>query len=86
MCGVDLAREAGLDIERFPRVRIDVSGGTARARRCPVDLTVFGRRIGTEILIVDKSEIVLLGRRDVFAAFQFGFDERARTLLIEPYE
>ena len=45
----------------------------------------FGRRIGTEILVV-KSEVVLLGRRDVFAAFQFGFDERANTLLIEPYD
>jgi hypothetical protein len=26
------------------------------------------------------------GRRDVFNAFQFGFDERAKLLLIEPYD
>jgi hypothetical protein len=29
---------------------------------------------------------VLLGCRDAFAAVQFGFDERASTLLIEPYD
>jgi hypothetical protein len=27
-----------------------------------------------------------LGRRDVVAAGQFGFDERANTLLIQPYD
>ena len=27
MCGADLAREAGLDVERFPLVRIDLAGG-----------------------------------------------------------
>jgi hypothetical protein len=48
-------------------------------------LGILGRRISTEVLVVE-ADLVLLGRRDVFAAFQFGFDDRAKLLLIEPYD
>ncbi|HEY7034959.1 MAG TPA: hypothetical protein VH482_26700 [Thermomicrobiales bacterium] len=47
---------------------------------------MLGQRIATEILVLETNIVlVLLGRHDVFRAFQFGFDERARTLLVEPY-
>src|SRR5688572_20310828 len=84
-CSVQIAREAGLDPERFPLEPIRGIGGVTRVRRCPIDPLILGRRIGTEILVVE-AKVVVLGRRDVFAAFQFGFDERAQTLLIEPYD
>ena len=84
-CSVHIARTAGVDLDQFPVERIRGVGGIVRARRCPMDLLILGRRIGAEILVVEAN-VVLLGRQDVFAAFQFGFDERARILLIEPYE
>ncbi len=84
-CSVAVARAAGIDTDAFPVERVRGIGGTTRARRCPIDLLILGRRIGTEILVVDAN-VVLLGRRDVFAAFLFGFDERGQTLLIEPYD
>lgn len=84
-CSVAVARLAGIDVDAVPVERIRGIGGATRARRCPIDLLIFGHRIGTEILVVETN-IVLLGRRDVFAVFQFGFDERAKTLLIEPYD
>ena len=59
-------------------------GGINVARLCPMDLELFGRRIATEILVVDAN-LVLLGRHDVFDAFVLAFDQRARTILIEPY-
>ena len=85
VCSVAVTRAAGVDLDQFPRERIRGIGGTTRARRCPMDLHILGRRIGTEILVVEAN-VVLLGRHDVFAAFQFGFDERASLLLIEPYD
>jgi hypothetical protein len=85
VCSVAVARAAGVDFDALPAERIRGIGGIARARRCPIDLLIFGRRIGTEIFVVERGAI-LLGRHDVFAAFQFGFDERANTLLIEPYD
>jgi hypothetical protein len=84
-CSAGVARAAGVDLQQFPVERIRGVGGITRARRCPIDLLILGRRIGTEILVLETN-VVLLGRRDVFAAFQFGFDERASTLLIEPYD
>jgi hypothetical protein len=50
-----------------------------------MDLEVLGTRIGTDLLIVER-ELVVLGRHDVFNVLQFGFDERAKLLLIEPYD
>lgn len=79
-----IAREAGIVLEDFPAITISGVGGRGWARRCPLELELFGRRIATEVYVVEGA-IVLLGRQDVFAAFQFGFDERAQTLLIEPY-
>lgn len=84
-CSVVIARAAGIDVDAFPLARVRGPGGVTRARRCPIDLLIFGRRIGTEILVVEANT-VLLGRHDVFAAFQFGFDERAASLLVEPYD
>lgn len=84
-CSIAVARAAGIDVDSLPVERIRGVGGLTRGRRCPIDLLILGRRIGTEILVVDRGAI-LLGRSDVFAAFQFGFDERASLLLIEPYD
>ena len=84
VCSARIARLAGIDLDLFPIVRIEGVGGIIRARRCPIDIHVLGHRIGTEILVVETSAVIL-GRHDVFAAFQFGFDERAGLLLIEPY-
>jgi hypothetical protein len=82
---VAIARAAGIDVEAFPFERVRGVGGVTRARRCPIDLLILNRRIGTEILAVE-STTVLLGRNDVFTEFQFGFDERAASLLVEPYD
>ena len=84
-CSVQIARLAGINLDEFPIERVRGVGGIIRARRCPIDLLILGRRIGTEILVVETN-VVLLGRRDLFAAFQFGFDERSSTLLVEPYD
>ena len=84
VCSEAIAREAGIEIERFPELRVRGIGGVTRDRRCPIDLLIYGVRIDTEVLVVSSHHIVL-GRHDVFNAFQFGFDERAKLLLIEPY-
>jgi hypothetical protein len=85
LCSGDIAEEAGVDLALFPRIRIKGVGGLERARRCPIDLTILGRRVATEVFVVERKNFVLLGRHDVFNAFQIGFDERAKELLVEPY-
>jgi hypothetical protein len=48
-------------------------------------MALFGRRLATETLVVESSvDPVLLGRHDIFRALEFGFDERAELLLVEP--
>jgi hypothetical protein len=83
-CSVAIAREAGIELERFPARRIGGVGGLTRARLCPIDISILGRRIPLEICVVE-ADIVILGRHEIFRAFQFGFDERAEVLLVEPY-
>jgi hypothetical protein len=83
-CSVRIAEEAGINLAQFPPRPVRGVGGLSRARLCPIDMNILGRRIPVEILVVEH-HIVLLGRHDVFRAFQFGFDERAELLLIEPY-
>jgi hypothetical protein len=85
LCSELIAEQAGIDLERFPVSQIHGVGGLEPVRRCPIDLMIMGRRIATEILVVRRKDLVLLGRQDVFNAFQIGFDERAETLLVEPY-
>lgn len=84
VCSVRIAREVGLDMTAFPSLPTRGVGGISQARLCPMDLELFGRRVATEVLVVDAN-IVLLGRRDVFDAFVFAFDQRAGLVLIEPY-
>jgi hypothetical protein len=85
-CSAPIAREAGIDRSPFPVHPIRGPGNVTRARLCPIDINMLGQRIATEILVLETNIVlVLLGRHDVFRAFQFGFDERARTLLVEPY-
>lgn len=83
-CSEAAAREAEIDLDQFPVRRIRGIVGQTRARLCPIDMNILGRRISLEILVVE-ADIVLLGCHDIFRAFQFGFDERASTLLVEPY-
>lgn len=84
LCSTTVAVEAGIDLSTFPVRRFKGAGGSGRARLCPIDLNILGHRIPTEILVIDGN-VVLLGRHDIFRAFQFGFDERAELLLVEPY-
>jgi hypothetical protein len=49
-----------------------------------MDVTILGRRVPIEMLVVEE-ELVLIGRHDLFRVFQFGFDERADVLLVDPY-
>src|SRR5688500_12022689 len=46
---VDIAREAGIDLDAFPERSVRGIGGTMRARRCPIDLHILQRRIATEV-------------------------------------
>jgi len=84
VCSVSVAEEAGINLAQFPLRPVRGVGGLSRARLCPIDLNFLGRRIPVEILVVEANT-VLLGRHDVFRAFQYGFDERAELLLVEPY-
>jgi hypothetical protein len=84
VCSAAIAIEAGIDLSQFPLRRFKGPSGFGRVRLSPIDLTILERRIAAEILVVDAN-IVHLGRHDVFRAFQFGFDERAELLLVEPY-
>ena len=84
LCSTAIAEEAGIELSQFPIRRVRGVGGLLSAHFCPMDLTILGQRIPLEILVVD-TEILVLGRHDVFRAFQFGFDELAQLLLVEPY-
>jgi hypothetical protein len=84
VCSITIALEAGMDVAAFPVRPMRGIGGISRGRLCPMDLELFGRRVATEILVVEAN-LVLLGRRDVFDAFVFGFDQRAGQILIDPY-
>src|SRR5262249_44516741 len=85
-CSTSVARKAGIEVENFPERTIRGVGSIVRARHCPIDMTLLGQRIATEILVIDTPvDLVLLSRHDVFRAFQFAFDEQANVLLAEPY-
>jgi predicted aspartyl protease len=84
-CSASIAREAGLDLSSFPERAVLGAGGISRARLRPIDVNILGHRLAIEILVIDLPDSVLLGRHDVFRAFQFAFDERAEVLLVEPY-
>jgi predicted aspartyl protease len=84
-CSASIAREAGLDPFRFPERAILGAGGRGRARLCPIGVNILGQRLAIEILGIDLPDTVLLGRHDVFRAFQFAFDERGEVLMVEPY-
>ncbi len=84
VCSVRMAEEAGVNVAQFPVRTVKGVGGALRGRLCPIDLTLLERRVPVEMLVVEPN-IVLLGRHDIFRAFQFGFDERAELLLVDPY-
>jgi hypothetical protein len=83
-CSAALAREAGVDLNNFPVRVLRGIGGLSRARLCPIDVNVLGHRVPLEVYVVEE-DVVLLGRHDVFRAFQFGFDELAEFTLVEQY-
>lgn len=84
LCSAAIAEEAGVDLAKFPTRRVRGVGGMQRARLCPMDLTILGLRVPLEVLVAE-TDILILGRDDVFRALQFGFDERSELLLAEPY-
>jgi hypothetical protein len=85
VCSASIARAAGVDLRIFPQRAVLGTSGVSRARLCPIAVNILGRRLAIEILVIEIEDIVLLGRHDIFRAFQFGFDERAEVLLVEPY-
>jgi hypothetical protein len=84
LCSAAIAEEAGVELARFPTRRVRGVGGMRQVRSCPMDLTTLGLRVPLEVLVAE-TDILILGRDDVFRAFQFGFDERAKLLLADPY-
>ena len=84
VCSVTIAQEAGINVAQFPVRQVRGVGGIRAARLCPMDVTILGRRVPIEMLVIE-ADLVLLGRHEVFRAFQFGFDERANVLLVDPY-
>ena len=86
---VDIAALAGIVVSSTcRRGQVRGVGGFVESYVCPVELEIEGRRFAAEVNFVDdpaRRTLALLGRHDVFMQFQFGFDQRARQLLVEPY-
>ena len=82
---VSLAHQLHVDLADCRRVAMRGAGGMVSTHRCEVEIDVEGLRFPADVLFV-ASRIGLLGREDVFMQFKFAVDQRARRLLIEPYE
>lgn len=88
---IDIAALAGIVVSSTcRRGRVRGVGGLVETDVCPVELEleIEGRRFAAEVNFVDdpaRRTLALLGRHDVFVQFQFGFDQRAHQLLVEPY-
>lgn len=84
---VDVARLVGIDLAVCRRAAMEGVGGPTAVFACPVELEVEGRRFAAEVHFSSAIHptVALLGRHDVFRQFQFGFDERGQSLLVEPY-
>ena len=84
---VVVAGMVGINLDRCHQEDAQGLGGAAITYACPVVLEVEGRRFPADVHFVTTipPTLALLGRRDVFRQFRFGFDERAAELLVEPY-
>jgi hypothetical protein len=84
---LDIAAQLRIDLGTCRVSGVRGVGGQAQAYSAPVELDVEGRRFVAEVRFTSgvPLTLALLGRHDVFEQFQFGFDQRGRRLLIEPY-
>jgi len=84
---VTVAALASIDLASTRRETAQGLGGVATTYVSSVILEVEGRRFPADVHSVTTvpPTVALLGRRDVFRQFRFGFDERASKLLVEPY-
>lgn len=87
MFNVDVAADVGIDLAARRAAGAVGIGGTARVYVCSVELEVEGLRFPADVHFNADlpPTVALLGRRDVFARFRFGFDQRGPRLLTEPY-
>lgn len=81
---VSLAQDLGIDLSTCRPVAMRGVGGRVEAHACEVEIEMVARRFPAEVRFV-PSIVSLLGRHDVFMQFRFAFDQRAQTLLVEPY-
>jgi len=84
---LDIAMQIGIDLGACRVAGVRGVGGSTQAYIAPVELEVEGRRFSADVRFTSgvPSMVALLGRSDVFERFQFGFDQRGRRLLVEPY-
>jgi len=81
---IGVARRLGIDLAACRRLTIRGVGRAVEAYGCLVDVEIEGRRFPAEVRFVPTAT-ALLGREDVFMQLKFAFDQRAHTLLVEPY-
>ena len=81
---VSVPEQLGIDLTTCGRSRLRGVGGPVDAFGCEVEMEIEGRRFPAEVRFV-PTRTALLGRHDVFLQFVFAFDQRARTLFVEPY-
>ena len=84
---VNVAGLVGLDLGTCRGAATEGVGGATPVFVCSIELEVEGQRFVAEVHFSSAIHptVALLGRHDVFRQFQFGFDERGQTLLVEPY-
>jgi Aspartyl protease len=84
---VSVAAQLGIDLASARRVTAVGVGGTTTAYRSAVEMEIEGMWFPAAVRFTSgiRAPIALLGRHDVFRRFQFGFDEQAQILLVQPY-
>ena len=83
----DLAIYLGIDLTACRTAHIAGIGGRAAVHVCPVDLEVERFSFATDVMFSAQiaSTVALLGRNNVFAMFQIGFDQRSHRVLFDRY-
>ena len=87
MFNTRIAAAIGLDLAAGRRSHVVGVGGRVDMIEITVQLDLLGQRFPVLVHFSDAIPVTmpLLGRRGVFERFRFGFDERARLLLIDAY-
>jgi hypothetical protein len=84
----DIAPLVGIDLDQGRRGAMRGVGGIVDVWSCRIGIEIERRRFEIEANFTDdpgQRGRALLGRLGIFSEFQFGFDQRAGELLIEPY-